>query len=158
MHDEKTISVIGHANPTESGFTISLDPRYADGLTGLSDFSHAVVLWWASESDSVDQRSQLVYQKPYTHNPDDVGVFSSRSPSRPNPIGLSVIALQHVDTKKATITTPYIDTEPGTPIIDIKPYFPASDRVRDAKMPTWCNHWPACYEESASFDWASEFE
>ena len=144
MHDEKTISVIGHANPTESGFTISLDPRYADGLTGLSD--------------SVDQRSQLVYQKPYTHNPEDVGVFSSRSPSRPNPIGLSVIALQHVDMTNATITTPYIDTEPGTPIIDIKPYFPASDRVRDTKMPTWCDHWPTSYEESASFDWASEFE
>ena len=158
MQDKKTINVIGHANPAEGGFTISLDPRYAEGLTGLSEFSHAAVLWWASESDSVAQRDQLVYQKPYTNNPDDVGVFSSRSPSRPNPIGLSVIAIQNVDTKKATITTPYIDAEPGTPIVDIKPYFPASDRVRDAKMPNWCEHWPGCYEESASFDWASEFE
>ena len=158
MQDNKNITLIGRVNPTDVGFAITLEPRYADGLTGLGEFSHAVVLWWASESDSDEQRDQLVYRKPYAKNPDDVGVFSSRSPSRPNPIGLSVIALQNVDTRNATITTPYIDTEPGTPVIDIKPYFPASDRVKDVVVPRWCGHWPTCYEESADFDWASEFE
>lgn len=158
MQDNKTINVIGRVNPTGVGFTITLEQHYADGLIGLGDFSHAIVLWWASESDSSEQREQLVYRKPYAKNPDDVGVFGSRSPSRPNPIGLSVISLQQVDIENATVATPYIDTEPGTPIIDIKPYFPASDRVRDVAMPSWCSHWPACYEDSASFDWASEFE
>lgn len=157
MQGSKNVRVIGHVNPAEGGFAITLESPYAAGLTGLGDFSHALVLWWASESDADAQRDQLIYRKPYTQNPKDIGVFGSRSPSRPNPIGLSVIVLQHVDTKTATIITPYIDTEPGTPVIDVKPYFPASDRVNDVVMPSWCSHWPSCYEESADFDWASEF-
>ena len=158
MQDNKTISVIGSVNPTDAGFSIALDQQYAEGLSGLSEFSHAIVLWWASESDSQQQRDQLIYKKPYAKNPNDVGVFGSRSPSRPNPIGLSVIQLVHVDIENTMVITPYIDTEPGTPVIDIKPYFPASDRVREVAMPQWCAHWPTYYEDSAEFDWASEFE
>ena len=158
MSDSENIAPIGQINPAEGGFEITLAAEYAAGLQGLEEFSHAIVLWWASEADSAELRSQLVYEKPYTQNPLDVGVFGSRSPSRPNPIGLSVITLIDVDIKKATITTPFIDTEPGTPVIDLKPYFPASDRVRDARLPDWCQHWPSCYEDSATFDWSREFE
>lgn len=158
MHDSKSISVIGHVNPTASGFVIALDFGFKDGLLGLQEFSHAVVLWWASEADSEASRSRLIYDKPYVKNPDDVGVFGSRSPSRPNPIGMSVIAIQSVDIESGEIFTPYIDTESNTPIIDVKPYFAASDRVRDCTSPKWCSHWPSYYEDSAEFDWESEFE
>lgn len=157
MSDSKAINIIGHVNPTAAGYELTLESQYGKALTGLEGFSHAVVLWWASETDSAKHRDQLIYKKPYTNNPNDIGVFGSRSPSRPNPIGMSVIALQRVDVNTATITTPYIDTEPGTPIVDIKPYYPASDCVRDFTVPDWCQHWPKCYEESAEFDWAGEF-
>lgn len=152
------IQPIGTVNPSTQGFSIALNPGFEPGLKGLEAFSHALVLWWANAADSKGEREQLIYAKPYTNNPNDVGVFGSRSPSRPNPIGLSVIALIDVDLERGTIVTPYIDTEPGTPVIDIKPYFPASDRVRDVVPPAWCEHWPGDVEESADFDWAAEFE
>ncbi len=81
-----------------------------------------------------------------------------RSPSRPNPIGLSIIDLAEVDASSATIYTYFIDTEPGTPIVDIKPYFPASDRVTTAATPSWCQHWLQSVEDSATFAWDNEFE
>jgi len=158
MTATQSLSIIGEIQPGPAGFVIDLDPRYAAGLAGLDEFSHAIVLWWANAADQAEDRERLVYEKPYTRNPNDVGVFGSRSPSRPNPIGLSVVMIQSVDMQSANIVTPYIDTEPGTPVIDVKPYFPASDRVRDVAVPDWCTHWPTWLEDSAEFDWAGEFE
>ncbi len=58
---------------------------------------------------------------------------------------------------KGHIHIPFIDAEADTLIIDIKPYHPAIDRVRDLVLPDWCSHWPQWHEDSADFDWASEF-
>jgi tRNA (Thr-GGU) A37 N-methylase len=55
------------------------------------------------------------------------------------------------------IAVPYIDTENGTPVVDIKPYHPSEDRIREAQVPAWCDHWPKWYEDSGSFDWEAEF-
>lgn len=44
-----------------------------------------------------------------------------------------------------------------TPVIDIKPYHPATDRVKDVRVPDWCSHWPQYYEENETFDWQAEF-
>ena len=67
------------------------------------------------------------------------------------------MAVLHIDYERGVIHIPYIDAEDGTPILDIKPYHPCSDRVRDVTVPEWCGHWPKWYEDSASFDWAAEF-
>ncbi len=158
MSNNLEIRSIGVINPSSGGFLLQLDQAYAPGLRGLEAFSHALVFWWAHRADSAAERARLVYTKPYTKNPDDVGVFGTRSPSRPNPIGVSVVSITSLNPKLATIVTPYIDTEPGTPIIDLKPYYPASDRVVQVQTPEWCQHWPQTYEESATFDWAAEFE
>lgn len=160
MADHAQLNFIGQVNPSpdHQGFAITLDPTLADGLQGLNDFSHALVLWWADQADSATDRSELICPKPYRNNPDDVGVFGSRSPTRPNPIGMSVIQIASIDVACATIFTYFIDTEPGTPVIDVKPYFPASDLVTSATTPQWCQHWPKSWEQSADFDWAQEFE
>lgn len=158
MYDRESVVIIGYANPSTEGFIIDLEPQYGEALSGLAGFSHAVVLWWAHRVDTIEDRSRLICKKPYTRNPHDVGVFGSRSPSRPNPIGLSVVSIQSIDADRANIVVPYIDAEPGTPVVDVKPYFPASDRVRHVEVPRWCRHWPTCYEDSATFDWAGEFE
>ncbi len=64
-----------------------------------------------------------------------VGVFASRSPFRPNPIGLSVVTLQAIDIKSEQITLLLggIDLLDQTPVLDIKPYIPYSDAIPDAK-------------------------
>ncbi len=161
MPNTAKLDFIGQVQPgnaQDPRFVLQLQPQLAQGLRGLNGFSHAVVLWWAHQADSAAEREALLYRKPYRHNPDDVGVFGSRSPSRPNPIGMSVVALAEVDDVNAAIYTYFIDTEPGTPIVDIKPYFPASDRVASAATPKWCQHWPQNVEASADFDWSAEFE
>lgn len=153
-----SIRTVGEVCTAGTGFTIVLDGDCRAALAGLDGFSHAMVLWWAHRADSDEDRARLVCIKPYRRCEDDVGVFGSRSPSRPNPIGLSVVSIQHVDPDEGTIVVPFIDAEPGTPVIDVKPYFPASDRVREVQVPAWCRHWPQWYEDSAAFDWAAEFE
>jgi tRNA (Thr-GGU) A37 N-methylase len=62
-----------------------------------------------------------------------------------------------VDLENGLVIVPWIDAEDGTPILDIKPYHPSSDRVRDVRMPEWCAHWPQSLEDSAAFDWEAEF-
>lgn len=151
------IQTIGSIAPNNNGFALTLHPEFREALMGLSQFSHAIVLWWAHQSDADELRNLSILPKPYVKSVDDVGVFGSRAPTRPNPIAMSVITIQSVDEVSGVITTPFIDTAPDTPIVDIKPYFPASDRVREATVPAWCQHWPKYYEESAAFDWSNEF-
>lgn len=135
---------------------IRLDEDYAAGLGGLEGFSHILVLWHAHENPSWEQAS-LTISKPYRLAPPRLGVFATRSEHRPNPILLSAVPVLHVDTKKGTIEVPWIDAEDGSPVLDIKPYQPSADRVRDVDVPDWCRHWPAFAEDSADFAWHEEF-
>lgn len=51
--------------------------------------------------------------------------------------------------------TPFIDADDGTPLLDIKPYFPM-ERIKDPRVPAWCQHWPAWQEEAVTFNWLDE--
>lgn len=86
-----------------------------------------------------------------------MGVLASRSPVRPNPIAITACTLIALDKENHRLEVAYLDAEDGTPILDIKPYEPSIDRVRDVKMPAWCNHWPNSLEENTDFDWNREF-
>ena len=99
----------------------------------------------------------FVLDKPYKKGPEKIGVLATRSPVRPNPIASSSCALIGVDAARYRLELGYIDAEDGTPVLDIKPYEPSDDMVRDVVMPAWCTHWPKCLEESADFDWGAEF-
>jgi tRNA (adenine37-N6)-methyltransferase len=152
-----TLTVIGSVCPGTRGFEIHVDARYRDGLTGLSKFSHAIVSWLANKAEASGPDAHMICPAPYTSTDSDTGVFASRSPSRPNPICLSVIAVTAIDERRGILTTPFIDALPNTPVLDIKPYFPASDRVESAHVPAHFGHWPRNLEESVTFDWAAEF-
>ncbi len=65
-----------------------------------------------------------------------MGVFSTRSPHRPNPIGLSVVAIDSVDEEGGIIHVSGVDLTDGTPILDLKPYIPY-DLVLDHQVPIW---------------------
>lgn len=151
------VSAIGECKITEQGFVIQLRPEYRAGLQGLSDFSHAIALWWANLVDNPAQRQCLVIERPYTATPNDVGVFATRSEARPNPIGLSVFLINAVDLDNGLISAPYFDMIPGPPILDVKPYIPASDRVARPGVPAHFSHWPSNLEASAAHDWSKEF-
>ena len=84
-----------------------------------------------------------------------MGIFSTRAPGRPNPILLTTIKVKDIDLKEGTIFPQFIDAEPGTPVLDIKPYYPM-ERVRDCRVPQWCAHWPQWAEETAGYDWSGE--
>jgi hypothetical protein len=69
-----------------------------------------------------------------------VGVFATRSPHRPNPIGLSIVKLDKIE--KSTLYLSGIDLIDGTPILDIKPYLPEYDNEYNVKIPNWIQESP----------------
>jgi tRNA-Thr(GGU) m(6)t(6)A37 methyltransferase TsaA len=148
---------IGTITAPNGRFQLNIHPEYTPALLHLSDFSHALILWWADQAVTEQDRSTLQFPAPYAKANHEIGTFASRSPARPNPIGLSLVSLLNVDEQSGLITIPYIDAEPGTPLLDIKPYFPASDKVEQSNGPDWCKHWPQSYEASADFNWTAEF-
>jgi tRNA (adenine37-N6)-methyltransferase len=149
---------IGRVQVGEQGFVLTVDEGFRAALRGLEGFSHLDVLFWCHHLDKPDARNLMVCERPYKKGPEKVGVFATRSPARPNPIALSPVQVLSVDHERGHIVVPFIDAEDGTPLIDIKPYHPATDRVRDVRVPGWCEHWPKWYEDNATFDWAAEFD
>ena len=95
--------------------TLELRPELEDGLADIEGFSHLFVVWVFHESEGYDLVAKVPLDDRRPH-----GVFSSRSPRRPNPIGLSVVELLHRDGPRLRVRG--VDMLDGTPILDIKPY------------------------------------
>lgn len=127
--------------PRQSGLvgglqgTIVFSPEYrnADAIRGLNDFSHLWLVWGFSKAKK-DHWSATV-RPPRLGGKVRMGIFATRSPFRPNPIGLSSVKLESVtmDEKLGPIiTVSGIDMLDGTPIYDIKPYLPHIDSHPEA--------------------------
>ena len=155
---EYQVVPIGHVRVDQGGFAIVVSEQYRPALTELDGFSHLNILWWCDQLDEPAFREMTIADKPYKAGPDQVGIFATRSPARPNPIALTAVPVLSLDTEAGVIQIAYIDAEPGTPVLDIKPYLPAVDRIRDTSTPDWCARWPSWYEDSATFDWGAVFE
>jgi tRNA (adenine37-N6)-methyltransferase len=156
MENNFQLKSIGVVITAKDGFSIQLDAPYIMALKNIDGFSHLQIIWWGHYVDSPKFRASLVTEKPYKKGPASIGIFATRSPVRPNPILITTIYASRIDYEKGTINTPYIDAEPGTPVLDIKPYH-LSERVRDCRVPEWCAHWPAWDEDPANFNWQNEF-
>jgi tRNA-Thr(GGU) m(6)t(6)A37 methyltransferase TsaA len=115
----------------EAGGTagIEVDSRFRAGLLGLDKASHVILLYWMDEAER-----DLLVQRP-RHVDGPRGVFSIRSPARPNPIALAVAGLLSVDAEAGLLTVEQLDCRDGTPLLDIKPYWPSIDSVADARPP-----------------------
>ncbi len=142
-----SIHSIGHVNANNHEFSLKIDEPYRKALTMVDQFSHVMVIWWANEQDNPTQRQLLETTLPYAPGV-TAGVFACRSEYRPNPVAITVCACLNIDLEKGLIIIPYIDAFDKTPIIDIKPYFPVSDRVNEVKIPQWAKEWPDCYEDA----------
>ncbi len=153
-----SLNPIGHVSVDDDGFALHIAEPYRDALIGLDGFSHLNVLFWCHYLDAPEYRSMVTADKPYKQGPDAVGIFATRSPARPNPIALTPAPVIDIDVDSGIVRIAYIDAEPDSPILDIKPYLPALDRIRDVGTPDWCADWPAYYEDSGAFDWGAVFE
>ncbi len=147
---------IGVIRAGKAGFRIEMRDPYRAGLAGLTGFGWVQLLWWAHQADEMGSDG-LVCNRPYQRGPEQLGVFATRSPRRPNPIGLSAAQVTGIDLPNGTIQLAWVDCHDGTPLLDLKPYHPSADRVEMAQVPDWCRHWPASVEASATFDWSQVF-
>jgi tRNA-Thr(GGU) m(6)t(6)A37 methyltransferase TsaA len=98
---------------------IELDPAFAEGLADLAGFSHVILLYHL-HAVSRPRLTVVPFLDDRPH-----GVFATRSPARPNPIGLSTVRLIEVGASELVIED--VDMLDGTPLLDIKPYVPAFD-------------------------------
>jgi len=142
----------------EDKLGIAAESAYRDALIGLEGFSHINVLWWFDQLDSPEYRAVTTSERPYRDAPARLGIFATRSPVRPNPLALTAVPVLAIDVAAGVVRIPFIDAEPGRPVLDIKPYHPAVDRIREVSVPAWCAGWPEWYEDSMTFDWGAVFE
>lgn len=117
---------------TES--TIVIDERWAAGLAGIEGFSHLVVLFYLDRA----QRRRVVGTPRAAENRQDaepVGFFATRTPKRPSPIGISCPRLLRREGNRLIVTG--LDAWDGSPVIDIKGYYPRDELRADATVPDW---------------------
>ena len=118
----------------ESKIIINTDLK--DGLTGLSDFSHIIVVYYLNEAKFIKEK-HIVRKPQGREDMPMVGILSQRGKDRPNPIGITSVELVSVDDN--IITVKGLDAIDGTPVLDIKPYYPIFDLKYKATVPNWVN-------------------
>lgn len=111
--------------------TVEIDPDYAEGLADLEGFSHIILLYHCHRSGT-----PALTVTPFLDNAPH-GLFATRAPSRPNPIGLSIVRLTAV--AEGILYIKEVDILDGAPVLDIKPYVPAFD-LRASAAIGWMEH------------------
>ncbi len=121
-------------DPNKVVSEIVIDSNLAEALDSLDEFSHIIVLYWMHQLDRKSGFPVKVHPK---GRPEvtPVGVFASRSPNRPNPIGKATVRL--LERRGNKLRVEGLDAIDGTPVIDIKPYIPNYDSASNANVPPW---------------------
>jgi tRNA (adenine37-N6)-methyltransferase len=107
--------------------SVRIFPEFVAGLQSLGGFSHLILLYWLHDA----KPPGLVFTPPFDTEPR--GIFATRGPRRPNPIGLSVVAFDGMDGPDV-LNVRFLDCIDGTPLLDIKPYLPTTDSEPGARM------------------------
>ena len=111
---------------------IEIDAVWRDALDGIEQFSH---IWVVTYLDRMPAPDAL-----YVHPTRDerlplVGIFATRSPQRPNPIGISAVEL--IEVRGTRLRVRGLDALDGTPVLDVKPYLPRRDAIENARVGEW---------------------
>lgn len=123
-------------NPKEVLARIVIKTELEEALEGIDDFSHIIVIYWTHRVSGMKVPLKV-------HPKRDTslslrGVLSTRSPIRPNCIGLTVVKLEKK--RNNVLEVKGLDAFNGTPVLDIKPYIKSSDCVPEAKVPEFLNN------------------
>lgn len=113
---------------------IEIDDAYKDGLDGIEDFSHLIVLFWPHRVDEGRRSILKVHPAGREHMP-LVGVFATRSPTRPNLILSTTVQL--LERNGNVLSVKGLDCLNGTPVLDIKPHLPSYDAPHDVRLAEW---------------------
>jgi len=107
--------------------------EYEHGLKGIEGFSHLNVVFWMNRIHEKERKDLKSRPRGRSDMP-LIGVFATRSPHRPNPIGLTLVEL--VRRKRNILTVKGLDAMNGTPILDLKPY-DKWDSAKSIRVPNW---------------------
>jgi tRNA-Thr(GGU) m(6)t(6)A37 methyltransferase TsaA len=113
---------------------VLLLPEYAAGLDGLDGFSHAIVVTYLDKAKYESARHLKRRPRGLESMP-LVGIFSQRAKDRPNPIGITAVRIIRAGTDHLEVQG--LDAINGTPVLDIKPYYPWFDRIENPRTPEW---------------------
>lgn len=120
---------------------IEVFDKYIEGLKDIEDFSHLILLYRFHKSmekyfkkDGKFLETNNLLVNPFLDN-EYHGIFSTRSPIRPNPIGISIVEL--LEKNKNILKVKGVDMANKTPLLDINPYVPRFDNRKNVKIPDW---------------------
>lgn len=139
-----------HASDEDQRYMLQIDEPYRAGLKQLDQFSHVMIFWWADKMDTDQYRNIMTTELPYAHGV-EAGVFACRSEYRPNPIAVTLMAIISIDIENGIVELPWIDAFDGSPVLDLKPYIPISDRIRDFRVAEWLADWPEWMEDAGAY-------
>jgi tRNA-Thr(GGU) m(6)t(6)A37 methyltransferase TsaA len=105
---------------------IEIFDQYTEGLKDIDGFSHLILLYWLHSAKAYS----LLVKTPW--NSELHGLFATRSPNRPNPIGFSVVELIKINGNRLKVKG--LDALEGTPLLDIKPYLPEIDAKSNVRI------------------------
>lgn len=112
---------------------IVIRKKYTEALKGIEEFSHLFILFWLHEISINNRRVMKVHPRGRMDMP-LIGVLATRSPYRPNPIGLTKVKLLEI--KGNLVTVQGLDAYNNTPVLDLKP-FDSWDTTENFKVPEW---------------------
>jgi tRNA-Thr(GGU) m(6)t(6)A37 methyltransferase TsaA len=142
IQKEVVLKPIGHVRTTAIGnqvrnrrltSKIILNEELTEALTGIEDFSHLFVIFWMHQISGQEKKTLVVHPRGRDDTP-LVGVLATRTPFRPNAIGLTLVELVRVNGNELTVRG--LDAFDKTPILDVKP-FDHRDTQVSAKVPEW---------------------
>lgn len=111
---------------------LHVEPIWAEALAGIDEFSHIVVPYWPDRIEG--EHTPRIHPKGRADTP-LVGLFSTRTPRRPNPIGLMTVRL--LERRENLLRVEGMDALDGSPLLDLKPSLARNDLIEGATMPDW---------------------
>jgi tRNA-Thr(GGU) m(6)t(6)A37 methyltransferase TsaA len=113
---------------------VIVEEEFSAGLDDIEEHSHAVIIFWLDRI-SEDERKLLKVRPKGDPSLPIVGVFATRSPARPNPIGIETVEIVSRDGDLLRVRG--LDALDGSPVLDIKPYTKLHDRADEVRGPSW---------------------
>ncbi|HEX7586960.1 MAG TPA: tRNA (N6-threonylcarbamoyladenosine(37)-N6)-methyltransferase TrmO, partial [Anaerolineae bacterium] len=117
---------------------IEIDPQWRGALAGLAEFSH---IWVVTYLDRMPAASLGLAPKMRDGAP-SVGIFATRGPQRPNPIGICAVEL--IQVFGGILRVRGLDALDGTPVLDLKPYLARRDAIKNTRVGAWAQEFGDC--------------